>query len=144
MSLASLNLAKSANTGRTLVVLHPTHRTPLVGADGGQVEIDLLGQDSDAWIAGEHASRNKQVDAMRRGHDFSAAQADRAGGVALANVATGWRNVPKAWLTVDGTDEDPATFSAANAELLFNNPGMRWLREQADEHVAKRAGFLTT
>lgn len=144
MSLANLNTAEAADKGRTMTVLHPTDRIPLKGANGEDVTIDLLGMDSDAWIASEHAIRNRNIEAMRTGQKFSSAETDRASGDALASVITGWSNIPTSWLTPNGTGEDAAPFTLANARLLMNNRGVRWLREQVDAFVGQRAGFLNT
>jgi hypothetical protein len=144
MSLANLNIADAADKGRTMIVLHPTDRVPLKGANGEGVSIDLLGMDSDAWIASEHAIRNRNIDAMRNGQKFSAADVDKAAGDALAGIVTGWSNIPVGWLTPNGTSEEAAPFTLANARLLLNNRGVRWLREQVDAFVGQRAGFLTT
>jgi len=142
MSLASLNTSLAANEGRPLTLLHPTDRTPLTfGKDKAPVQIDLLGMDSDAVVANEHATRNQNLEAMREGAKLSAADLDLKAATALAKATTGWRGVPQGW--IDGTaNEEPAEFSQAAALKLYTNKGLRWVKEQADRFVGDRANFL--
>lgn len=142
MSLASLNTAFAANEGRPMTVVHPVHRTPLTfGNDKEPVQIDLLGSDSDACVAVEHASRNDNLEAMREGAKLSAADLDLRSAKGLAKATTGWRGIPQGW--IDNTeDETPAPFSQANALKLYTNKGVRWVKEQADKFIADRANFL--
>lgn len=142
MSLASLNLSAASNEGRPMTVLHPVDRTPLKDAKGKPLTIDLLGKDSDTFIRAENAARNKAVETLTKGVKFSAAEASLEGAQSLARAVTGWSGIPKAW--VDGSDDEtPVSFDYETAVAMFSNPGVRWLRDQADEFVGTRAHFLT-
>ena len=142
MSLTSLNTAVAANAGRTMLVLHPTDRTPLTDAKGRPVTVDLLGRDSDVFVQAENIARNKAVEAIKEGVKFSSAAADLAGAETLARATTGWSGIPKGW--IDGTDDEtPASFSFQNAVALYSNKGVAWLRDQADKFIGDRANFLS-
>lgn len=141
MSLASLNFATAANEGRTMIVQHPVDRTALLDANKNPVTIDLLGRDSDTFVAGENAARNRAVEQITAGAKFSAAAADEEAAGSLARATTGWSGIPQGW--IDGTeDETPAKFSFENAKKLYLNRGVRWLRDQADKFIGDRANFL--
>lgn len=141
MNLASLNFAEAANEGRPMPLLHPTERTVLLDADKKPVTINLLGRDSDVFVAAENAARNKAMEQLTGGAKYSAAASDEEMADILAKATTGWSGVPQGW--VDGTnDGSPAKFSVAAAKKLYLNRGMRWLRDQADKFVGDRANFL--
>lgn len=142
MSLLSLSTATASNEGRAMPVLHPDDRTPLKGADKKPLTISLLGKDSDTFIQADQASRTKNMATMAKGVKFSAALMDQQVCETLARCTTGWTGIPQGW--IDGSaSEDPAKFSYDNALALYLNPGIRWLRDQADEFVGERRNFLT-
>lgn len=141
MSLASLNLSAASNEGRPMTVVHPVERTPLKTDKGKPLTIELLGRDSDAFIRAENAAKNKAIETLTKGAKFSAAESALEGAQSLARAVTGWDGIPKAW--IDGSDDEtPVPFDYATAVALFTNPGVRWLRDQADEFVGTRANFL--
>jgi len=141
MNLASLNFAPAANSGAVMTVLHPIDRIPLETDGGDPVTITLLGRDSDAFIKAETAARQRAMDSLSKGSKVSVTDADRRGCESLARLVTGWQGIPEGW--IDGTDSnDPADFSVENAMKLFLNPGVRWIRDQADAFVADRGNFL--
>lgn len=144
MSLAQLNISTAANRGATLTILHPDDRVPLKQADGSPVTITVLGKDSDEFVRAERKARQQTREAMMRRQKYSAADEDRQGDAALAACTTGWSGIPAAWLEPGATDEAAAPFSIENAQKLYGNPGVRWLREQVDEFVGDRANFLRT
>lgn len=142
MSLLSLNTATASNEGRAMPVLHPDDRTPLTfGKNNAPLTLTLLGKDSDAFIAADQAARNKAMATMAKGVKFSAAALDLQTCETLARCTTGWAGIPQGW--IDGSDnEGPAEFNFANAVALYSSPGVRWLRDQADEFVGERRNFL--
>lgn len=141
MSLAALNTAAAANEGRVLTVLHPTERTPLVGQNGKPVTITLLGQDSDIFIKAENAARARAMEHLSEGGKFSPAASDLQACEALARCTLDWSNIPKGW--IDGTDDEtPAKHSHETAVALYQNPGVKWLRDQTDKFIATRSNFL--
>lgn len=142
MSLANLNLNAAANAGFRVVIKHPVDRVPLKGDDGGEVYIDMLGRDADVIVAKTREQRNLLVEEASKKIPFSAAAQDMRDAEVLAAAARGWANIPKAWLTPNGTDEAPAEFSEGNAILLFTNPGVNWLREQVVEAFDTRGNVL--
>ena len=140
MGLANLNLRDTSNSGAVLEVLHPIERTPLRTDDGGAVTITLLSKDSDAFIAADRAARARNVENMSEGAKWSPAEQDLLVTKTFVACTVGWSGVPQGW--IDGTDtEAPAEFNPANALKLYENPGMRWLREQVDKFISTRANF---
>lgn len=142
MSLASLNIATTANRGAVMNVLHPNDRTPLKQADGSEITITLLGRDSDEFIKADRAARKAIREALVRRTPYAPADEDRAADQTLAACTVAWSGIPAGWLEPGGTSEEPAPFSAENAAKLYGNPGVRWLREQVDEFIAARANFM--
>lgn len=142
MSLASLNTSAAANRGAVMTVLHPVDRVPLKGADTQPITLTLLGRDSDEFTRAERNARKAAREAMVKRQAYSPADEDRMADAALAAATTGWSGIPMAWLEAGGTDETPAPFSAENALKLYGNPGVRWLRDQADEFIGDRANFM--
>lgn len=144
MSLANLNLVAAANAGFVVTIVHPVDRTPLKGADGKPLEIQLLGRDADVVVAKQREQRNKLVEEASKKIPFSAAAQDLRDAELLATATIGWSNIPKAWLTPGGDDETPAEFSESNALQLYTNPGVNWLREQIVEAFDTRGNVLKT
>jgi len=143
MGLAKLQTAENANSGRKLHLEHPDERTPLFFDEAKQVPVTLtlLGKDSQAYIKAERTNRNRAVENIKKRVAFSAAEDDRLGSETLARCTTAWEGVPQGWL--DGTDDEaPAEFSYENAVKMYENPGVAWVREQADDFIGKRANFL--
>lgn len=143
MSLSSRNTSAASNKGRVMMVLDPDDRTPMKTEGGETVTITLLGQDSDVFIAATRAARNKQVENLTERVKFSAAEQDRQTAVTLAACTTGWSNIPKGWLTNED-DDTPLPFSRENAEALYEQPGVAWLRVEVDKFIGTRANFLRT
>lgn len=142
MSLTSLSTSTAANAGRTMTVLHPDDRVPLLADDKTPVTITLLGKDSDTFIKAQNAARNRAVEAVKKQMKFSSAAADLEASQTLARCTTGWTGIPRGWL--DGSDDETAAdFSFENAVALYSNLGVRWVRDQVDEFVAERAHFLS-
>jgi len=140
-NLSDLNLSDEADHGSKMSVLHPVNRTPLIAADGEPVTLTLVGTESDIYINTVNKNRDDNIEELRRRAKFSSAADDYKGAKLLAKCTLGWHGIPKGWL--DGSkDEDVAEFSYDNAVMLYNNRGVRWLREQADEYIADRSNFL--
>lgn len=141
MSLAALNLSTAANEGRPLHLLHPGDRTPLKTADGEPVTITLRGRDSEAFIKAQYEARERTLEAVAQQTRLTGADQDMSTAETLAACTVSWAGIPQGW--IDGTlDESPAPFSEAAARKLYANPGVRWLREQADAFVGKRSNFV--
>jgi len=145
MGIASLQTAANANEGRWLHVEHLDNRTPLYADEGDTktkpVRLLLLGKDSKAYIESEQATRTRSVENIKKRVKYSAPEDDALTVETLARCTAGWENIPQGWL--DGTnDETPAEFSQENAKKLYSNPGVAWVKEQADEFIGTRANFL--
>lgn len=139
-NLTDLNFSETADQGKDMVVLHPTARTPLKGADGNPVTITLVGSDSDIYVKAINKNRDANIDEMRRRAKFSSEADDYKGAKLLARCTITWRGIPVGWL--NGTaDETLAEFSYENALKMYSNRGVRWLREQVDEYIADRSNF---
>lgn len=140
-SLSELNFADTADSGATLTVLHPVNGTPLKALDGENITITLYGIDSDVYVKANNASRDQSVEELRRRAKFSSSADGYRGSKILAKCTIGWHGVPKTWLGGEqGDDEVP--YSYDNALALYNNRGVKWLRDQVDEFIADRSNFL--
>jgi len=132
----------TVNEGRPMAVKHPTTRAPLVAADGTPVVLTLLGSDSEVFTRAELESQRATVDSLTGGGPaFDPAARYAEATEVMAACTTGWTGVPQGW--IDGTDdESPAPFSKENAAKLYANPGVKWLRIQADKFMGDRSRFL--
>jgi hypothetical protein len=142
MGLANLNRAAVMNAGAWLHLKHPDDRVPLYADDAKErpVRIKLLGKDSDVYVKADAAAREANVEAMSRGAKWKAAANDHAFAETLAKITVEWENIPQGW--VDGSaDENPALLSEAAALKLYENLGVKWVREQADEFLGQRSNF---
>jgi hypothetical protein len=143
LSLAKLQTAVNANAGRVLQLEHPDDRTPLFFDTEKKVpvQLTLLGKDSDAYIKAERHNRNRAVENIKKRVAFSAAEDDRLGAETLARCTTAWQGIPQGW--IDSSDnEEPAEYSYDNALRMYENAGVAWVKEQADDFIGKRANFL--
>lgn len=145
MGLAKLQTAANANEGRWLHLEHPDHRVPLFADEGDTkerpVRLLLLGKDSKEYIEAERTNRTRSVENIKKRVKYSATEDDALTAETLAKCTRSWENVPQGWL--DGTDDEtPAAFNYDNAKKLYENPGVSWVREQADDFIGTRANFL--
>lgn len=141
MNLASLNFTPAANRGAVMTVTHPIDKTPLTDDDGNPVTMTLLGRDADVFVQRETAARQRALDAMTKDIKITVAEADAEGVKTLAALVTGWSGVVNGWVNGD-EDNEPVEFSPEAAIKLFSNPGLRWLRNQADAFISDRGNFL--
>lgn len=141
MSLSSLQTVSEA---RPVAVLHPVKRTPLFLGEGDSKVASVLhlyGKDSEAYGEVEHTNRSKVFDNLTEGAKFAPAEQDQMSTELLVACTAGWEGIPQGW--IDGTlDETPAPFSKANATKLYENKGVKFVRELADKAIADRARFL--
>jgi hypothetical protein len=139
--LLSLNFADAADEGATMTLVHPKHRTPLMAADGEPITIRLLGRDSDAFIAADRDAKNRNFENISEGAKLSQAELDLAYSRALAKCTVAWHGIPQHWIDNSGSAE-PAECNPANALKLYENRGVRWVRDQADKFVSDRGNYL--
>jgi hypothetical protein len=150
MSLAQLQTKAASNAGRPLHIEHPVKRIPLYAdtdesgdspTKSAPVVFHLLGRDSKAFIQANQAARERTIEGMKKRVKYSAAEDDKLAASTLAACTAGWENVPMGW--VNGTDDEtPAPFSKENAEKLYDNEGVFWVRDQVNEFIDERANFL--
>lgn len=139
--LLALNIAEAANQGRVMELVHPKHRTPLIAPDGKPVSITLLGKDSDTYIAADREAKARNYENIAEGAKLSPAELDHAFSKTLAKCTTAWHGIPQDWID-NSKSAEPAKLTFDNAVKLYENPGVKWIREQADRFVGDRARFL--
>lgn len=140
--LLSLNLGEAANAGAPMTLLHPKHRTPLIAADGQPISINLLGRDSDAFIAADREAKARNYENISEGAKLSPAELELNFSKALARCTTHWHGIPQHWIDNSGSAA-PAVCNYENALKLYENRGVKWVREQADKFVSDRANFMS-
>ena len=132
----------TVNEGRPMAVKHPSTRAPLTAADGTPVVLTLLGSDSEVFTNADLEIQRATVDSLTGGGPAFDPVANYAKAAEImAACTTGWTGVPQGW--IDGTDDEtPAPFSKENAAKLYANPGVKWVRIQADKFMGDRSRFL--
>lgn len=141
--LSDLNIAEIADAGAEMTIMHPTLRTPLLDDEKQPLTIRLVGTESDIYIKAINRNRDQNVDEARRRAKWSADADDYKGARLLARCTLGWHGIPQGWVDGSGSkDETPAEFTYDNALKLYQNRGVRWLREQVDEFIADRSNFI--
>lgn len=118
-----------------MVITHPTTLEPIVDADGKQAYLDLYSADSERARAYNRRTSQKRLD-MRGRAVISAASIESESFGLLAELTAGWY-----LLDLDGNPVD-VPFTTQNARDLYAEPGMNWLRDQADAFAGSRVNFL--
>lgn len=146
--LISLDLNAAANAGAWMEVVHPVSAMPI------GLRIKLVGTDSDRFRAIIEQQQRERLDAVRAQQpmpaDPTVAQRERE----LQTLAA----CTVAWEGYDAKADHPVTHGAGDPHLLmageklpctpeaarrvYGHPGMRWLRDQAENFVGTRANFL--
>ena len=141
--LSDLSTSEKANKGAFLHLTHPADPSEhLFSEDKKPVGFTMLGMDSDVAVAQSYALTDRILDPKAKNAKVTAAQSDEEAAASLAALVRGegW-NIPQGW--IDGTDDDtPSQFSTENVVKMFNNKGVKWVREQANRFAGTRANFL--
>jgi hypothetical protein len=122
-----------------LKLRHPITREPLRTVDGKEAWLDLLSNESRA--AREYDDRvidrylKRKTDGDLRAEGTAAENREEQSG-RLAALTTGWFLVGLSGAALD------VPFSPQNAAELYGSPGMTWVRDQAQAHIASRANFM--
>ncbi len=117
-----------------LVILHPVSRQPLKDAEGKEAYVDIHSADSD--IAKKFDRKVFRARLNMRGRGKVQPEQLEAEAVArLAALTTGWYLLDLAGNHLD------VSFSADNAEALYGNARVSWLREQLEEGSTDRENF---
>jgi len=131
MDLANIENAYDPNDGFA-VELNGPDEAPLTNEDGSRMTITVLGADSDAAVRARNANVNKHLAKGARAKvTAESSQADAAS--FLAKLTVGWN------ITMGG--QKPA-FSQDEAQKLYLNPRLAFIREQVDAAIAERSNFL--
>jgi hypothetical protein len=131
MDLANIENSYNPNDGFAVELSGPDE-APLMNEDGSRMTITVLGADSDAAVKARNASVNKHLAKGARAKvTAESSQAD--GASYLAKLTVGWN------ITMGG--QKPA-FSQDEAQKLYLNPRLAFIREQVDAAIAERSNFL--
>jgi hypothetical protein len=123
----------TAKPGR-MVILHPVSRQPLKDAEGNEAYVDIYSSDSE--IARKYDRKVFRARLNMRGRGKVQPEQLEAEAVGrLAALSTGWH-----LLDLQGNAID-VPFSESNAEALYANSRVAWLREQLDEYTTDRENF---
>lgn len=144
MDLSTLNAADASETTFDLELKHPVTNEPL------GLFISHKGMQSRAVLDVSRRQGNellrKSFKARRGGKDEEAPTIEEGGKRAaklLAAATVGWFEM-KDGKKIEGFDfgGDRLSFSPAEAERLYDNPGFAWLRLQLDESVGDLGNFI--
>lgn len=127
--LADLDTQTRAERGVPMPVVHPVTREPIIGADGNQWTVTVLGKDSIAFRKALHARTAAAIEAgdLPKNDDPDLDELPL-----VVCLVTGWS--PMKW------NGEPFLYSPANAEKLLKE--RRWLRVQVDLFTGKRENYL--
>ncbi len=139
--LTALNTGDRSNIGAKMIIMHPVDRVPLMDENDNPASITLLGKDSNIFVKHERDARSRNVENMTESAKWSAAEQENAVSESFAACTVTWSGIPQGWL--DNTDDEtPAVCNYENALKLYNNLGLRWVRDQVDKFIGTRANFL--
>jgi hypothetical protein len=131
MDLANIESAYNPNDGFAVELSGPDE-APLINEDGSRMTITVLGADSDAAVKARNANVNRHLAKGARAK--ITAESNLADGASfLAKLTVGWN------ITMGGSKP---TFGQDEAQKLYLNPRLAFIREQVDAAIAERTNFL--
>jgi len=146
--LISLDLNAAANAGAWMEVVHPVTARPI------GLRIKLVGTDSDRFRAAIDQQQRERLEAVRAQQPMAADPAAQQRERELQTLAA----CTVAWEGYDAKVQPAVQAGAGDPHLLmggerlpctpeavrkvYSHPGMRWLRDQAENFVGTRANFL--
>jgi hypothetical protein len=128
MDLSTLDMAKFADEGSILEVLHPA-TLDVQYYEGEPVSIKLLGQDSNAF---RQFVQRRARNAMNKRQKLDIDKLSSDAAELYATLTIGWHGI------TEGNQPVECTFD--NAKRIYEKHG--WLRQQIDEFVSDRANFF--
>jgi hypothetical protein len=129
------NMSVPVDKPERMFITHPITMEPLVDAAGKAAYLDLYSADSERARSYNRKTTQKRLD-MRGRAVLSAASIESDNYGLLAELTAGWSLVDLAGGAID------VPFTTQNARELYGDPGMSWLREQADAFAGSRGNFL--
>lgn len=130
MDLSTLNTARLDEDGAVFVPRHPAT----------QQKLDFSIRLRSSNCAAVRAKSRAFMAALQTNPDFKktgimdAEQIDLHGTEVLVGCTVGWDNVTR--------NGEALACNAANARAVWSDPGLTWLRAQAQEFIAEAANFL--
>lgn len=132
MDLSSFDTTKTANEGAVMNVLHPQTQEQLLQEDGRPITITLAGIDSDIFRRAKYAASNRVMKVFRAGNEDQAESIDNDNLSTLSVCTLAWDGIK-----IDG---ELLKCTPENAKKAYTR--LPWLREQADEFMARRGNYL--
>lgn len=126
--LSALDTARGAEQGFTIQLRDPA-------GNATDMEITVLGAESDAYVAKEREILRRRQKEAERGRKYKLPALEEIEADALelmVVVTTGWTNIE--------LDGQAVPFNADSARMLYKR--FRWIREQVDAAISDRANFL--
>jgi hypothetical protein len=131
LDLKTLDITEAANAGQVMEVLHPATNQPLEDDEGEPVLITLAGIDSEVFRKAQRAATNRRL-AVKGRTKITADELEQDALEALVACTLDWSGIAIGGEVLECTK--------ANVRKVYTE--FRWLREQVDEFVGDRAGFL--
>lgn len=135
MDLNDFDTEKRASEGVAMVLRHPVTGAEMM-EDKKPVTIRLLGCDAPEYVKAQNKLANKRhqqsVAARKFAVDAETAEKDEI--ELLVSATVGWDGIKQG--------EKALPFSKEAARVLYQRPGLAWLRKQAAEFINDREHFL--
>lgn len=130
MDLSTLNTARLDEDGAVFVPRHPeTHQKLDISIRLRSSNCATVRAKSRAFMTALQTDRE-----FKRTGIMDAEQVDRHGTEVLVACTVGWENVTR--------NGEALACNDANARAVWSDPGLTWLRAQAQEFIAEAANFL--
>lgn len=139
--LGSINTGAASDRGKIVNILHPTSTAPI------GIEVDVLGCDSREFKRNQREQQNRRLKNQSKNKGKLKLSAEELEEEALSTICAlviAWRqkNEDGSWkntLTVNGQELE---CNDDNKRRIFSDLGFNWMREQIDEEIGDREGFL--
>lgn len=132
--ISTLDTLTLSEEGVEMPVIHPRTKEPVLGSDGRQITITMLGRMSADAQAAFRRVRDRQNERVQQGRRTTPEDVERDQVDILVACTRAWT-----FSEMDGT---PFPFTQANADRLWRDPRFRWLREQAFVYVNDDGNFI--
>jgi hypothetical protein len=132
--ISKLDTFSRAEEGVDMEVANPKTGRPVVGEDGKPVTIRMLGRHSVTARAAQRRIQERASSRSNQGVIASADDRERDEIEYLASCTLGWSFTTR--------DDQPFPYSPENAKILWGDPRMRTVREQAFGFVHNDGNYL--
>lgn len=137
MDLSSFDMTEMSNQGVKVPLRHPQTSAELTTADGKQVTVTVLGEQSDAYQKALRSTVNRRLamQSKRRGGNIATLEEIEADEVQMLAVCIkGWENI-----SLDGKTLE---FTQDNVRKLLSDNRMKWVKEQLMEAIRDASLFM--